>query len=385
MASTQNAYAYNSTYGTFEFELKIPGGHTEDPAVNVDIFAQKNTPIPVVVARIAISEGPRSETNIVAVDELGPKFFPEKGRRVWLSSSSQLRLDVCENVSDLPKCSGSHQHLLGLGHSVTRDDIEDVRIYTNGVNSAAGTVTVSVQISFRTSESRAEPSLLGEDAAIGLYTERHYFLNNSAGESISALAGSLEALSSNDVLGYFGLYQKYDTPLKQRVFKRSEEYKDLRKMLAGIRKAIVNGPRFCHPVRLSAYDLKRKGFRIEEGIRSQTLTLDAQHLGRNTSRDLKGLRDFIKTDESLGLAIESASEVAMCFKILQLKPKTRKHRYRPDRSIMQFFTPAQRAFIRKNPLETVFREYRVETTHFVIGSIDAPTRVLTVKKGRILP
>jgi hypothetical protein len=380
-----DVHAYPSLL-SFEFELLLPELQTEDPKIRTDILVQKDTPSPIVVVKIALTDSSRDETSILAIDEIGPDLFPEKGRRVWISES-YMRLDLCENVSDLPKCTGSQQHLLGLGHSVARDDITDVQVYTQGINTSSRTLSVTIQITFEVHKDRqaaTAASHIGEGAAAGLFTERHYYLDNSTRKSISTVAHTAETLSSSDVLGYFGLYPKYDTPLKQRVFKRSKEYKQLKTLLARVQKAVPKRPKFCHPVRLSTYDLKRKGFQITDGLREDTLTLDVRYLGRNTSRELKGLRDFIKVNEDLGLDIENANAVAMCFKILRLKPKTRTHRYQPERQILRMFTPAQRAFFRKNPMKTVFREYHVEATHFVIGSLEAPMRVLNVKKGQIV-
>lgn len=381
------AHAYRSVYQSFEFDIALSEQQTEDTPIHADVLVQKDKVSPVIIARISFSDSSHNTTKLIDVREIGPSLLPEKGRRVWMGES-KLRIDLCEEVSALPACSGSSQHILGLGYAVSSKNIRNVSLYTNGLNSALRTLSVTLQVEIDVEESAAmetDPSLLNEDSAEGLFTKRHYFLNSSAQQSVALISSSLEALSERDVIGYFGLRQKYDTPLKKRVFKRSKEYKKLRKVLASARRAIVDGPRFCHHVKLGPYDLKRKGFRIEDGIRFGKYTLDVRYLGRNTSRELKGLRDFIRTNESVGIELENAGTTAMCFKVIRLAPKTRTHRYRPDPKLIRLFPPAQRAFFKKNPLKTVFREYRVEATHFVIGALGAPTKILRIRKGRITP
>lgn len=68
-------------------------------------------------------------------------------------------------------------------------------------------------------------------------------------------------LIERDVLGYYQLYDKYDSPLKRKVFKQSSEYKSLlRKMEAERNKLLADTFYIVDNVHKTNYDLKKNSF-----------------------------------------------------------------------------------------------------------------------------
>jgi len=151
------------------------------------------------------------------------------------------------------------------------------------------------------------------------------FISASPFKSIIELSDTVEFkneharnLFKNDVFEYFNLQEKYNSPLKKKIFTRSEEYKTKTKKLKQLRLNTLKSRYYVVSKKVSNYDIKKSGVYVALGRNSKTFnrTGDAPKtfkyayfkslpieskllLGR-----IRNDRIFIKLSEKAGLEIE---------------------------------------------------------------------------------
>lgn len=360
LLATTLAHAENYT-------LDLPQGSKYNK-VSVRITVQKGAPAPAAL----ISVTP-AEVTSVTLDEtpglIGDMDLP-RGKRTWLTESGFLT-ELCP-LEQLPACSGETRHfVVPLSSPVGgAADIE-------GYSAHSGYGGLSVRITTR--DAKISKPVVSPVAGLPSNT---YFLFDQNNQGIGIIAHLLSSLHRRDVIGFFGLGEKYNTPLKLKRFKRSGEYKVYTKSLAKARKDILKA-HFCHPVTLSNYDLKRKGFTVESGLRYGDLTLDIRSFLPTRNPKERGFRNFIRASETVAITVEAAQKVALCFRPARLASRVRKVKYKVDPAVLRFMGPDMRRFIRRNPPTTRFEEFRMEATHLVLGGLEHPRKVYKITKGRV--
>lgn len=351
--------------------------YTGFPNVHVQVAVQVKNPVNAVL--LAVTRADRSSIDIVEAEhmaDLVPNLVPKTplGLRVWLDNSEAAEMCPAEG---LPLCVGEVRYfMLRLSKEVTSaGDILESNVYVDYGGMA--------HVSLRLAESAKHPSYPTPIGGIPRLVT--YGMSESSQQSISDMTAELDALNKKDAVALFGLRRIYDTPLKLQIFKRSKEFKDLEKFLTELRRQALEGRlRYCHTVTLSDYDVKRRGFTISDGLRSGELTLDVRGFGESRGRKEKGFRNFVKADEKSGVAIEAAESLAMCFKIAGLTSRVRKVPYKVDPWIVKLMSAEERRLYRTVKLQTVFKEYRVEATHLLLGSMRNPDAVYVINNGRIV-
>ena len=326
-------------------------------------------------ALLTVTSSDTSSIDIAETEHI--RDLVPKGARVWLGTPKAVELCPAEG---LPLCIGEVRYfMLVLSKEVkTAGDIVESNVDVD----YDGTVHVSLKLDESGKhQSYALPVETAEKGAPAVM----YVMSESSQESINAAAIRIDSLSKKDTVAFFDLRRTYDTPLKLQIFKRSKEFKSLEETLAKLRRqALEGGSRFCHPVTFTDYDIKRKGFTVGSGLRSGELTLDVRGFGESRHRDEKGFRNFVKADEKSGIAIEAAESLAMCFKISILEGQIRKIPYKVDPWLVKFMSAEERRLYRTIKLQTVFKEYRVEATHLLLGSKRNPDAVYSINNGRIV-
>lgn len=145
----------------------------------------------------------------------------------------------------------------------------------------------------------------------------------------------LFALYDLNVMNYFGLGGKYDTELKKKVFKKSQEYEDKLIVLKALRQAAFNKYYYFTQELDSSddsYNVKRKGFEIRVTSIGATKPLSIQSgdsyfyfpplslsIGTKYNHDVTVL--FLPMSEEQGLLIENNikdSSVYFIFKITRI-------------------------------------------------------------------
>lgn len=367
------AHAFPDEYARPDrFEL-----YTGFSNVHVQVAVQVKNPRNAVLLTVTRSD--TSSIDIVETEhtrDLVPKTPP--GVRVWLGTPKAVEL--CP-VEGLPLCIGEVRYfMLVLSKEVkTAGDIveSNVDVYHDG----------TVHVSLKLDESGKHPSYTPPDETSEKKGPRAvmYTMSESSRESINAAAIRIDSLSKKDTVTLFSLRSTYDTPLKLQIFKRSKEFKDLEESLTKFRRQALEGrSRFCHTVTLSDYDVKRRGFTVSDGLRSGELTLVIRGFGESRERKEKGFRNFVRADEKSGVAIEAAESLAMCFKITGLTSRIRKVPYKIDPWIVKLMSAEERRLYRTVKLQTVFKEYSVEATHLLLGSMRNPDAVYSINNGLIV-
>jgi hypothetical protein len=358
LLATTLAFAENYT-------IDLPPRY-DDVAVRITV--QKGAAAPGAL----ISVTPAGVTS-VTLDEtpglIGDLELPA-GKRTWLTASGFLT-ELCP-LDRLPACSGETRHfLVPLSNPIK--GAADIERYS------ASSVYGGLSVRITTRDAKISKPAASTVAGLPSNT---YFLFSEAQESIGTMAHLLSSLHRRDVIGFFGLGATYNTPLKLKRFKRSGEYKAYRKSLAKARKDIMK-TRFCHPVTLSDYGLKRKGFTVESGLRYGDLTLDIRSFRKTRDPKERGFRNFFRASENVAVTLEAAEKVAMCFRPTRLASRVRKVRYKMDPAVLRFMGPDMRRFIRRNPPTTRFEEFRMEASHLVLGGLEHPRQVFKIVKGRV--
>lgn len=353
----------------------------EAPALSVDLYVSSDTREPVMV--LDVSESTQNIGAVIPVPDItelkASESRAKSGLLTWIKNDG-FHTRLCPLISGYPLCETKEavqgRFYIGVSHGVQRSDVSDVSVRTEVED---GALRLDVYVGLQHTNSSATLSSSNTGSSASTITKETFFLSDDV--YFQFFTDFVRVLSSSDVFGFYGLYRTYDTPLKRKVFKRSQEYKNLKRSFAQVKRHAVGGPTFCSSATLETYDLKKKGFRISEGVYNSPRTLAFKYLGKNSSPEKRGLRDFISANEQIGLDVENGGlDVHLCYQIRALRIKTRKIPFRSP-MLERMMSRRERAVMRR--LTTDFEEFPATLTHVIQGPLDAPRAVHRVNRGRL--
>ena len=122
---------------------------------------------------------------------------------------------------------------------------------------------------FRMKQNRPNQDSLSIQKVIGKYIKGYYFVHDDYNGTIFnhrnyqniLISNTIERLLKKDVIGYYDLGTKYDSPLKKKVFIQSQEYQDLSKRLEKEYQFIIKDTFYISSkIERTDYDLNKKSF-----------------------------------------------------------------------------------------------------------------------------